>query len=67
MSYFLKAAKKCDSSITLRPCAEEIPTAVKDEQQRHRDLMNDRKRDLQQRERRDAECVEQRAKARLAK
>eukprot|EP00658_Telonema_sp_P-2_P052008 TRINITY_DN40137_c0_g2_i1.p1 TRINITY_DN40137_c0_g2~~TRINITY_DN40137_c0_g2_i1.p1 ORF type:complete len:105 (-),score=8.77 TRINITY_DN40137_c0_g2_i1:49-363(-) len=64
MSSFLKAAKKCNPSMTLQSCSEEIPPAVLEEQQHHREQLNERKRDLQERERRDAESVEQRAKAR---
>ena len=64
MSNFLKAAKKCNPSFTLQTCSEEIPPTVLEEQQKHRDQLNERKRDLQERERRDAECVEQRVKAR---
>lgn len=63
MSHFLSAAKKCCPSISLQPTHDEIPSEVLGRQQQHRDALLQRKRELEELERKDAESLAQRKKA----
>ena len=67
MSQYLKAARKCNPTVEFKHCDQDTPPDLKRDQEHHRTLLAQRKVDLLNRERKDAESIEQRAKAQTLK